>query len=107
MIPSLKKAGYEVTHVSGGLPSKDELAELNEAGIFYEGQKDIPGEATVRPVPETIVRVAGHGVDTTVYLHDEETIGQLARQETSAQLVAKAAVQHEAERQAAEEQASD
>lgn len=40
-------------------------------------------------VDETILHVVGHGVDTTVYAHDEETIGRLVAQETPAQLALK------------------
>lgn len=79
MIAALEKAGYKVAHHWGGPPTDDEVAALNENGVYYKGQKDIPDDAVVREVPEreTIARVVGHGQDTTIYTHDDESIERL------------------------------
>lgn len=91
MIDQLANIGYVVTACSGGPLTAEEISRYNQDGIFFEGQEGIPKSPAdidtemvvpplVRPMPEPrdqIVRVVGHGVDTTIYTHDQESIDRL------------------------------
>jgi len=58
MIKQLEDIGYSVKHHWSTFVSEEDA----ENGVEPD---------------ETIVRVAGHGVDTTIYTHDEESIRDL------------------------------
>lgn len=88
MIKELEAVGYEVTHESGGPLTDDEIKDYNDQGIWIKGQKGIPrprGKDAIpvvvieEPQRDHIVRVKGHDKDTTIYVHDKDSITDLVR----------------------------
>lgn len=49
------------------------IAKLKKAGFEVEVEWEDPRE----DVDDTIVRVSGHGIEETIYTHDEESVERL------------------------------